>query len=156
MSDPAWTDVLQTLAVVGALIFTGWQIRAGVHEQKLQTYFYATSGSRNLSALMVENPELHAIYEYSQRNLTKKYKEMSAEDKARIHYCDALIALFETVWVASQEEGAFEDEWEYWRRWAHGLNGSPYFRWMLEEAKRHEEYDKIFLNDISVSAKQLA
>ena len=138
-----WTDILQTVAVVAALLFTAWEMRARVREQRFRNYLDAISGFLNLSNLIIEKPEIHALYEYSKQDLTRTYEQMSSEEKTRVHYCDTLIALCETVWYASEEKWVPEDEWFYWKRWANDLCGSPYFRWTLSWVEG--EYDAKFL-----------
>jgi hypothetical protein len=54
-----------------ALLFTGWEVRARVREQRFRNYLDAISGFVNISHLMIEKPEFHSIYEYSQQELTK-------------------------------------------------------------------------------------
>jgi hypothetical protein len=102
-------------------------------EQKFQNYVSAIGGFVELARLMVERPELHGLYEDSPEELTKTYEQLSPEERAKVLYCDTIIALCETVWRATQERRLPHDEWAFWQRWARGLNGSPYFRWTLRK-----------------------
>ncbi|HYU09141.1 MAG TPA: hypothetical protein VEK77_07170 [Gemmatimonadales bacterium] len=148
MNTPIWTDVAQTLAVLAALFFTGWEFRARAREQKFRNYLDGISGFVNLAAIMVEKAELQGLYDYTSEELTRNYQQLSAAQRARVHYCDTIIALCETVWLAANEKWLPADEWGYWKRWAHDLNGSPEFRWTLRWVE--EEYDKTFISELRV------
>ena len=153
MNNPFWTDILQTVAVVAALLFTAWEIRARTREQKFRNYLDAISGSVDLAKLMVERQELHAIYDYSKTDITRNYNQLSPDEKARAHYCDTIIALCETVWLASQEGWLSKDEWPYWKRWTDQLSQSAIFRWTLNWVQ--DDYDEEFLSALRVQpAKQ--
>ncbi len=143
MNESNWTDILQTVAVVAALFFTSWEIRARVREQRLRNYLDAIHGYIDLAKLMIEKPELHALYEYSSEELIKTYEQLSSEEKMRVHYCDTIIALCETVWRANQEGWVSKNEWLYWRRWAHDLYSSREFRWTLRWVEG--DYDENFI-----------
>jgi hypothetical protein len=147
MNNPTWTDILQTVAVVAALLFTGWEMRARRREQRFRNYLDAISGFVNLATLMVEKKELHAIYEYSDRDIKKTYDQLSSDEKARVHYCDTIIALCETVWLAAQEGWLSKDEWSYWKLWTDQLNKSAEFRWTLDWVRGDydEEFRKVLL-----------
>jgi hypothetical protein len=145
MNDPSWTDVLQTIAIVLALIFTAWEMRARTREQKFHTYMDAILNSVDLAKLMIEKPELHALYDYSATDWTKQeYGQLNSEEKALVHYCDTIIALCETVWLAGQQGWLSPDEWPYWKRWTDQLDRSPAFRWTVSWVK--EDYDEVFLS----------
>jgi hypothetical protein len=151
MSGTGWTDILQGIGIVAALFFTGWEIRVRAREQKLRNYMDAISGSVDLAKLMVENPHLHALYEYSPGDWGKMtYDQLTSEEKARVLYCDLIVALCETVWLAAQEGFLSEDEWPYWQRWAHELNQAPAFRWALNWVK--DDYDPDFLSEMRLRA----
>ncbi len=143
MTDLKWTDVIQSVGVIAALLFTGWEMHKRTREQKFASYVAGMSGFVDLARLMVEKPELQSLYEYSPTDLTKTYEQLSPDERAKVHYCDTLIALCETVWLAGREGWLAQDEWPFWQRWAKDLNGSPYFRWTL--AWVAGEYDGAFL-----------
>ncbi|HOZ48365.1 MAG TPA: hypothetical protein PK468_17275 [Candidatus Hydrogenedentes bacterium] len=143
MSASTWTDVLQTVAVVAALVFTGWEIRARRREQRFRNYLDGMAGFVDLAKLMVEKPDLHGIYDYSDRNIDGDYGGLTPEQRARVHYCDAVIAVCETIWLASEEGWLSNDEWPYWQEWAHQLMQSSEFRWTLNWVK--DDYDARFL-----------
>jgi hypothetical protein len=125
-------------------------MRARAREQKFRNYLDAISGFVNLASLIVETPSLQVIYKYSSNDLTKKYEDLSSDERAQVHYCDAMIALCETVWLASEKGWLSEDEWLYWKRWAHELNGSPVFRWTLNWVSN--DYDATFLSALKAPA----
>jgi hypothetical protein len=157
MADLTWaqivqngSDVVQSIGVIAALLFTGWEMRTRAREQKYRNYLDAVSGFVNLASLMVERPSLQAIYEYSPNDLAKTYEQLSPEERAQVNYCDAMIALCETVWVASEKGWLAEDEWLYWRSWAHELNGSPVFRWTLAWVRT--DYDEGFVDELKAPA----
>jgi len=140
-------DVIQTIGVVAALVFAAWEIRARVREQRFRNYLDSISGFVDLGKLMVENPDLHALYEYSTIDWEKKeYEELSPREKALVHYCDTIIALCETVWVAGIEGWVPKDEWPYWKRWTDQLNNSPAFRWTLNWVQ--DDYAEEFIADL--------
>ena len=143
MSDLGWTDMIQSVGVIAALLFTGWEMHKRTREQKFQSYLSGMSGFVDLAHLMIENSELHSLYEYSPTDLSKTYEQLSSGERARVHYCDTLIALCETVWLAAREGWLAHDEWPFWQRWAEDLRGSPYFRWTLVWVEG--EYDPTFL-----------
>jgi len=146
MNQPNWTDILQTIGVITALLFTGWEMRARTREQRFRNYLDGIAGFVEFARLMVEKPQLHALYEYSAKELNKTYEQLTVEEKARVHYCDSIIALCETVWLATEEGWLPKDEWLYWKRWAVDLNGSREFRWTLKWVAN--EYDEQFLDQI--------
>lgn len=151
MDNVNWTDILQTGAILVALVFTGCEMRSRVRELKFRNYLDAISGHVDLAKLLVENPHLHAIYDYSPIDWTKKsYGDLSTDEKAQVHYCDQIIALCETVWVAEREKWLV-DEWGYWRSWTDQLNKSPAFRWTLGWVRK--DYDPKYLSAIRLVRK---
>jgi len=147
MNNPNWTDIIQTVAIVIAILFTGLEIRAKRQQEKFRNYLDAISGFMNLETLMIERKELHALYEYSDKDIKKTYEQLSPDEKARVHYCDTIIALCETVWVAEQNGWLEKDEWLYWKRWTDQLNKSAEFRWTLDWVRG--DYDEDFLSDLA-------
>ena len=131
MTPSDWFGLVQAAGVVGALVFTGVQMCAQRKELRFRNYLDAISGFVDLSRLMVEKPELHSLYDYA-ANGNHPYKSLSPEQKARVHYCDAVIALGETLWYAHQEKQLPPDEWKYWRDWLIDLKHSPDFRFALQ------------------------
>ena len=143
MIDIKWSDVIQSVGVIAALLFTGWEMHKRTREQRFQNYLTGMGGFFELARLMVEKPELHSLYEYSAADLTKTYEQLSPDERAKVHYCDTVIALCETVWLAGHEGWLAEDEWPFWKEWAKDLSGSPYFRWTVKWVEG--EYDATFL-----------
>jgi len=150
MDEIRWTDVLQSIGVIAALGFTGWEMRQRSREQKFQNYFASISAFVELARMMVEKPELQGLYTYSAVDLTKPYEEMSSDERSMVHYCDTVLALCETVWLATREKWLANDEWPFWQRWTRDLNRSPYFRWTL--AWVDGEYDPAFLATLQSQA----
>jgi hypothetical protein len=126
------------------LVFNAMQNRKRAKQLKFQNYLHAMSQFLDLSKMMVERPELHAIYDYSDQDLTKPYKAFSPEEKSRIFYCDALLSVLETVWLAGEEGWLSKDEWPYWLNWARQLYQSADFRWNLQW--NWDDYDNTFLH----------
>ena len=149
MTQVSWTDVIQTIAVIGALFFTGMEFRNRAREQRFRNYLDSISGFVELGVLMIERSELHALYEYSDRDIDATYAELTQEQKARVHYCDTIIALCETVWLAGEEGWVSESEWPYWQRWLEELKQSPDFRWTVRWLSGNREYDEKFLASLS-------
>jgi len=152
MSDIKWTDVIQSIGVIAALLFTGWEMHRRTREQRFQNYLASISGFADLARLMVEKPELHSLYEYSTVDLTKTYEQLSSDERAKVHYCDAVIALCETVWLAGEQGWLSKDEWPFWKQWANDLGGSPYFRWTAKWVAG--EYDATFLAALMASQQK--
>ena len=149
MSGSSWTDVVQTVAIVAALLFTAWELRSRTLELRYRNYLDAISGSVDLAKLLVENTNLHAIFEYSNIDWTERsYAELTPDKKAMVHYCDLYVAHCETVWLAAEEGWVPNDEWPHWQADLHRLNRSPAFRWTLGWIQ--EDYDQTFLSDITV------
>ena len=112
MNTPSWTDILQTVAIVAALLFTGWELRSRSRELKFRNYLDGISGFVDLAKLMVENQHLQSLYDYSQADWHEEaYSTLTPDRRALAHYCDALIALCETIWLASKEGWIPKDEW---------------------------------------------
>jgi hypothetical protein len=143
MSDVRWTDVIQSVGVMAALLFTASEMWRRRHEQRFQNYLMGIGRFADLARLIVERPELRGLYDYVDVGLPESYANLTPDDKAKVNYCDAVIALCETVWLASEEGWVAEDEWKYWRAWAIELRQSPYFRWSLKWVG--DDYDKRFL-----------
>ena len=145
MDNPNWTDLIQTVGIVAALLFTAWEMRTHTREQKLQSYLNAIAGSVDLAKMLLENPQLHGLYNYSPQDWTKSYEEFDANEKSLIHYCDLIISVCESVWLASQEKW-LKDEWGYWGNWIMQLNQSPAFRWTIHWVE--SDYDPVFISEI--------
>ncbi len=146
MSDFSWLDLAQTGVLFGGLLFTAWEFRVRAREQQFRNYLDGIAGFLDISKLMVEMSELHDLYEYSPRKLTRSYEDMSPEERSQVHYCDMVIALCESVWIASKRKWVSRDEWSYWNRWIKDLCGSPYFRWTVEWVE--DEYDPQFILEL--------
>jgi hypothetical protein len=140
----------QTLGVVAALLFTAYELHSRTREQKFRNYVDATSGALDLARLMVENKDLQALYTDSPDDSSKTYNDLTPDEKTRVLYCDLVIALCETVWVASKEGWLPKDEWQYWQVWVDWLKKSKDFRWTLRWDKN--DYDPEFLKDLGVHA----
>ena len=145
MNSQNWTDIVQTVFLFAALLFTGFEFRARTREQRFRNYLDSISGFVQLGVLMIERPELHGLYNYSPINIESTYANLTPEQKARVHYCDTIIALCETVWVAGEEGWVSKDEWPYWQRWLDELKLSPEFRWTVDWLSGNREYDEDFL-----------
>lgn len=141
------TDIIQTVAVVLALLFTGLEMRSRVLELRFSNYLNAMSGFVDLGRLMVEQPVLHSIYDYSTKGyIGRAYAELTADQRCCVHYCDALIALCETVWVASEEHWISGNEWTYWKDWVAQLHHSECFVWTVDWVAA--DYDPKFIQAI--------
>jgi hypothetical protein len=148
----SWTEIFQGMAVIialAALLYSAWQNKRRAEQQKFQNYLHGMSEYLDLAKIMIERPELHSIYDYSSQDLDRSYHCLSSEEKARVYYCNTIIALFETVWVANKKGWLSKDEWPYWLAWARQLNQSAEFRWTLEWVKG--DYDGDFLQEIENS-----
>jgi hypothetical protein len=148
-----WADTIQAVGVIAALLFTGYEFRARAKEQRFKNYLDAMASFAETQVLMVQTPVLHALYEANAQDITAEYSELSPEQKIRVHYCDTLLGLFETVWVAHKKGWIDGDEWPYWERWLVHLHKSPEFRWTLSWVKT--EYDHEFVQHILVSAQPI-
>jgi hypothetical protein len=122
---------VQTLGVLVALGITAYEIRARRKEQHFRNYLDGIGGFIDDTKLLVENKDLHGLYHYTLDDIMATYSELSDVQKARVHYCDSIIARCETVWLASVEGWVPKDEWRYWRTWVRQLGGSPDFRWTV-------------------------
>ena len=142
-------SLVQTVGVIAALLFTGYEVCTRKREQRFRNYLDAISGSVDLAKLMVQNTDLHALYEYSSEESNKTYQDLTPAEKARVHYCDLIIALCETVWVADREGWLPDDEWLYWKTWTDQLRRSKDFRWTVRWVK--DDYDKDFLTELGAS-----
>ena len=145
MTPSDWFGLVQAIGVIAALIFTGVQMRSQRREIQFRNYLDAISGFVDLARLMVEKSELHPLYDHSTTE-NGRYKSLTSEQKARVHYCDAVIALGETLWYANQQKWLPPDEWKYWRDWLIDLNQSPDFKFALEW--NFEDYDEHFIEEI--------
>ncbi len=145
--------LVQTVGVIAALTFTAFEVRGRKRELRFRNYLDAISGSLDLSKLMINSSDLHALYDYSPKDLNKSYGDLSAGERARVHYCDLIIALCETVWVANEEGWITPDEWKYWRTWAEQLAQSADFRWTVQWVK--DDYDPEFIRELSAVMKMV-
>jgi hypothetical protein len=147
-----WAGAVQAVGVIAALLFTGYEFRARAKEQRFRNYLDAMAGFAETQVLMVQTPVLQALYEANAEDITAEYSELSPEQKTRVHYCDTLLGLSETVWVAHKKGWVDGDEWPYWERWLVHLHKSPEFRWTLSWVKT--EYDHEFVLKIQDAASQ--
>jgi len=124
---------VQTVGVLAALTFTGYQLYRRNREQRFRNYLDHMVSFFDATKLLVENKDLHPLYDYSWVDIkAKSYERLTADQKARVHYCDILIGLFETVWVADRERWLAKTEWPYIKAWIRQLAESPDFRWTVE------------------------
>ncbi len=142
-------SLAQTVGVISALLFAGYEFRNHRQEQRFRNYLDSIAHSVDVAKLMVENADLHALYEYTTEELTKSYGELYPAEKARVHYCDLIIALCETVWLAGREGWLSKDEWPYWKTWVDQLQGSKDFRWTVRWVR--DDYDPDFLAELGLS-----
>lgn len=143
---PDSTTVLnwvQTVGVLVALSVAGYELWARRREQHFRNYLDGIVGFIDDTKLLVEHPELHALYNYSPVEIAATYPELTDEQRSRVHYCDSIIARCETVWLAAEEGWVPKDEWRYWRTWVRQLGGSPDFRWTLNWVA--EDYSEEFI-----------
>ena len=158
MGVHGWVEITQLLAnvavLVGVIVAVG-QLVQQTRQLRFRNYLSAVSGSADLARQMVERPELHDIYAYSGDDIDGDYRALSTEQRARVHYCDALLSLCETVWYAGSDGWLPEDEWEYWRAWLKQLNGCPEFRWALKWTEGDYDHDFIKSLDLAQPGRDL-
>lgn len=154
--DSAIFQTIQSVGIVGGLMFaasglffTAYEVRQRRKQDRFDHYVRFLSTYAESIKLLVERPDLHALYEYSSEDCLKTYKELTPEEKSRAHYCDLLIALSEMVWLATEKNLVEKDEWEYWRSWLIDLQGSRDFRWTLKWTQR--DYAEEFIAELDPS-----
>ena len=137
----------QTVGVLAALVFTGYELRRRTREQRFRNYLDHMEVFFDATKLLVENKELHSLYNYSITNIpASSYDELTPDQKSRVHYCDIVIGICETVWVADRERWIAKTEWPYVRDWIRQLGQSPDFRWTVDWVK--EDYSAEFLDEV--------
>jgi len=148
----AMLNWVQTVGVLVALAITSYEIRARRREQHFRNYLDGIVGFIDDTKLLVENKELHALYNYSPVEITAAYPELSDEQRSRVHYCDSIIARCETAWIAAKEAWVPRDEWRYWKTWVHQLGGSPDFRWTVNWVA--DDYSEEFISVVQDEIKK--
>ncbi len=130
-----WTMILsliQSIGVMTALVFTAYEMHSRRKEQQFRNYLDGIAGFVNDTKLLIENTALQGLYNYTTEDIMQAYEDLSDAQKARVHYCDSIIARCETVWLASEKGWVAKDEWRYWRTWIRQLGGSAEFRWTVD------------------------
>jgi len=144
-----WTMILsliQSIGVITALFFTAYEIRRRRKEQQFRNYLDGISGFVDDTKLLIENTKLQGLYNYTTENITQVYEDLTDAQRARVHYCDSIIARCETVWLASEKGWVAKDEWRYWRTWIQQLGGSAEFRWTVDWVV--DDYDEEFMKQV--------
>ena len=136
-------NLVQSVGVICALLFTAYQIHLHTRERRFQNYLGASLRGLDLAKMLVENKSLRVLYEYSSDKLEKKYEDLTDDEKALVYYCDLIIFLCETVWVAHYERWVDADEWSYWKKWTDDLMHSRYFRWTVNWVR--DDYEPEFI-----------
>ena len=154
MSTAEWADTIQAAGVIAALLFAGYELHIHTREQRYKNYLDAMAGFAAAQVLMIQTPALHALYEANAKDITAEYAELSLEQKTRVHYCDTLLGLCETVWMAHRKGWIDKSEWPDWERWLMHLHQSPEFRWTL--AWVASQYDEDFVRQIREAAARFS
>jgi hypothetical protein len=133
---------VQSVCLIGALSFTAIKMWRYGKQDKFDHYMRFMSIFLESTRLIVERPELQKLYDYSE-----KYRSLSSEQQARVHYCDLLIGLGEMVWLASRKRILAKDEWAYWRSWLNELfQKSPDFEFALDWCR--DQYAREFIDEL--------
>jgi hypothetical protein len=138
---------VQSIGVIAALAFAGYELYQRNREQKFRNYLDYMGVFFDATKLLVENKDLHPLYSYSLADLpAASYDELSPEQRSRVHYCDVVIGLCETVWVANQEGWLDKTEWPYTQMWLLQLGQSPDFRWTVDWVTG--DYSEDFMREV--------
>jgi hypothetical protein len=89
------------------------------------------SGFSETQILMIQMPVLQALYDADPVDIVADYSGLTPDQRARVHYCDTLLGLCETVWVGHRKGRLDVKEWPQWGRWLVTLHRAPEFRWTL-------------------------
>jgi hypothetical protein len=140
-------NAIQTIGVIGALGFTGFEVYRSNRAQRFRNYLDHMTVFFDATKLLVENKDLHALYEYSPVDITaQSYDDLTADQKSRVHYCDILVGLCETVWVANQQRWLEDTEWPFIQNWIFQLGHSADFRWTVDWVC--EDYSDDFMREV--------
>jgi len=144
MTGATAVDLIQTVGVIAALAFTGYEVYSRKAEQQFRNYLDGISGFRDLTRMIVEREELQCLYDYTATDYCDPYKNLSDKKKTLVNFCDLIICLCESIWVAREKGWLPDDEWGYWDRWIRQLTRSQDFRWAVRW--NEGDYDESFMN----------
>jgi hypothetical protein len=142
-------DIVQSIAVIGALSISAYETWARRREQRFHTYQVLSAEGGDLEKMLVVNPQLHALYDYSDKDIELDYDELPEADKACVMYCTCILSLCERVWVATREKQVATIEWPYWAAWLAQLWQSKHFRWTIEWVK--DNFDREFMDEVQAT-----
>jgi hypothetical protein len=149
LTSEAILNWVQTIGVLAALTFTGYELYRRNREQRFRNYLDHMVIFFDATKLLVENKDLHPLYDYSWVDIDAvSYEQLAPDQKARVHYCDVLIGLCETVWVANKEGWLDNTEWPYIKEWIRQLAQSPDFRWTVNWVT--DDYSHDFMTEVRV------
>jgi hypothetical protein len=151
-------DVLQSLAILGTLIFVGLELRQQGKEIKnqgvlrgFQLYHTLVQQYLDLLARADRDPDLNAVWDAldpareaelndSQRSRPwGAWHEMTVAERRCYRLVRNLLETFEQAFVVHQlfhEHGWVDDEtWEKWRGWMAIWKSSPYFSYVFSDVR---------------------
>lgn len=143
LNDPA---VLATLAAnvatVIALIFLAFQIRSQGSDAKYTAYEKLMSDFTETTLKLVEQPGISGILYPRSWTASKDQKDL----QEAYWYSEALLGLFERVWIAQKKFKRANIEWSEWSIWINELGKSPVFQKVVAENLKY--YDSDFMDEV--------
>lgn len=132
--------------------------RKEMHEQqeeiRRQSYMHAFESFADVVQVMIENPALHPLYDGDEM-----YRNLPADKKQRVLYCDWIIAIGESVWNANEAKRIDVGEWPAWLEWLVWFHRvSEDFRqtwdWVGAPQGSGREYSKKFVEDVQEAIRK--
>ena len=105
-------DLAQTIALIAALWFPYKEMKVRRQERTMENYLGANAAYAEAARVMIENPELHGLYDGD-----PEYRKFSDKRKPRALYCDWAISICETVWSEDRDGLIPKGEWKSWLGW---------------------------------------
>ncbi|MDG6904329.1 MAG: hypothetical protein JRN20_00930 [Nitrososphaerota archaeon] len=142
--------LIANASIAASLIVLIIQIYSQRKENRFSTYEKLMSEFTNASLFLAEHQQIAEFLYGDDPEHTIPQNLFQSTRWASFYYLDALLGLFERVWVARQQ-GYFQ-RWSYWRNWISDLSKKAVFLELFENTK--QSYDPSFVQEVEEVIRQ--
>lgn len=134
------------IAVAASIVGLIVQIYLQRKETKFSTYEKLMSEFTNASLFLAEHQQIADFLYGSDPKKTIPEDQYERVRWASFYYLDALLGLFERVWVAGRQGYIPQMQWASWRNWLSDLARKDVFKELFENTK--QSYDPSFVKEV--------